>query len=234
VLLEVENDEVDHLRHDPDRNLRRGRCCDRKVIDVQHQLRQRPITISDNYNVDEKESQLRRGRPGPRRDATSRNKQAGKNTLDPNHPLHAISGQRKPEEHQGVALAGRRDRKEVVRYPLERLDQVKERDRVLLRGKGRRLSTERHCPGRPLRTHASTSKQLRHRMRGLPGARLHGASAHPQPDDGWEKPNGPEPPVRLRQEHNEDKTNRLPPSTKSLGRSQNARKRHQCLIREPG
>ena len=84
VLLEMENDEVDHLRHDPDRNLRRGRCCDRKVIDVQHQLRQRPITISDNYNVDEKESQLRRGRPGPRRDATNRNKQAGENTLDPN------------------------------------------------------------------------------------------------------------------------------------------------------
>jgi hypothetical protein len=125
VLLEVENDEVNHLRDDPNRNLRRGRCRDREVIDVQYQLRQRPITISDDNNVDEKEPQLRSCHPGPRSDAASRDEQAREDTLDPDDPLHAVSGQRKPEEHKGVALAGRCDSQEVMWHPFERLDQVK-------------------------------------------------------------------------------------------------------------
>ena len=105
---------------------------------------------------------------------------------------------------------------------------------MFLRAEGRRLGTERHRPGRPLRTHASASKQLRHGMRGLPGPRMHSASAHPQPDDGWEKPNGPELPVRFRQKYNKDEADRLPPRTKGFRRRQNVRECHQCLFRQPG
>jgi hypothetical protein len=234
VLLEVEDDEVYHLCNDPDRNLGRGRCCDREVINVQHQLRQRPIAISDDDNIDEKNPQLRRRHARPRCYAARCNEQVGENTFNPDGPLHAVRGQRKPEKHEGVAFACCRSREQVVRDPLERLDQIKKRNRVLLCTEGRRLSTERHRPSSSLRTHTSASKQLRHGMRGLPSPRMHGARAHPQPDDGWEKPNGPEPPVGLRQKHNEHEADRLTPRAQCFRRRKNHRERHQGLIGEPG
>jgi hypothetical protein len=110
VLLEVENNEVDHLRNDSDRNLSRGGCRDREVIDVQHQLRQRPVAISDDDDIDEENPQLRRRRPRTCCDAARCKEQAGEHTFDPNDPLHAVSGQRKSEEHERVSLARRRSR----------------------------------------------------------------------------------------------------------------------------